>query len=152
MTAGSWADYFPFESGEDLKIEAEVLYFSLKGSGRVKRCSDSELALGISLPEQSILGKSIPAVEIYLALTYVEEGKSNSAVIVYNGRRKEDSALAIASDSAEQSRRIDPSIAIGGKTVGFSIVRTAERRAEVRDITGIDLPFELNLKIKPAYG
>ncbi len=150
MTTGSWADYFPFDSGQDLKIEAKVLLFSLKGTGRVRERSDNDLALEVSIPEQSILGKSIPAIEIVAAFSYRAEGAGNGAVIEYNGRRKQDEALAIVSDLDAKSRRFDPSIAIGGKTVGFSMVRTGDGKAEIREFTGLNLPFDLKLKIKTA--
>lgn len=150
MTTGSWEDYFPFDSGQDLKIEAKVLLFSLKGTGRVRERSDSELAIEVSIPEQSILGKSIPAIQIVAAFSYREEGPGNGAVIEYNGRRKQDENLAIQSDPAEKSRRFDPSIAIAGRTVGFSMVRTGDKKAEIHDVTGLNLPFDLKLKIKAA--
>ncbi|MEQ8650849.1 MAG: hypothetical protein RIC87_00150 [Kiloniellales bacterium] len=150
MTTGSWTDYFPFDSGQDLKIEAKVLLFSLKGTGRVRESTDSNLALDVSIPEQSILGKSIPAIEIEAAFTYRSEGAGNAAVIAYNGRKKQDEALVIQSSLSDKTRRLDPSIAIGGKTVGFSIVRTGEAKAEIRDVTGLDLPFDLKLKFKAA--
>lgn len=150
MTTGTWADYFPFESDEDLKIEARILMFSLKGGGKVIARSDSELNVAFSIPEQSILGKSIPAIDVAIQITYSGEGGGNAAVIEYNGKRKHDQALVIASNLKEGERRMDPSVAIGGKTVGFTMVRSGKRSAEVRDITGINLPFELKLKIKPA--
>ncbi len=150
MTQGSWKDYFPFESEEAVKIEAKILLFSLKGTGTVRRCSDSELDLTISIPEQSILGKSIPAIDASIAISYSEEGSANTAVIEYKGRRKEDKALAITSNPNEQCRRIEPSVAIGGKTIAFTLVRTGKRAAEIHDVTGLNLPFDLKLKIKPA--
>ena len=150
MTTGTWADYFPFESDEDLKIEAKILLFSLKGSGKVVERSDSELNVVFFIPEQSILGKSIPAIDVAVQISYSAEGGGNAAVIEYNGKRKRDQALAIASNPKQGERRLEPSVAIGGKTVGFTMVRSGKRSAEVRDITGINLPFELKLKIKPA--
>ncbi len=150
MSNGSWADYFPFDGGQELKIEAKVLLFSLKGTGKVRERTDNDLALEVAIPEQSILGKSIPAIDIVAAFTYRDEGSGNGAVIEYNGRRKEDKALAIQSDPAEKRRRFDPSIAIAGKTVGFSMVQTGKQTAEIRDVTGLNLPFDLKLKIKAA--
>ncbi len=150
MTTGTWADYFPFESDEDLKIEARILMFSLKGSGKVIARSDNELNIAFAIPEQSILGKPIPAIDVAIEIAYSGEGASNAAVIAYNGKRKRDQALAIASNLKEGERRMEPSVAIGGKTIGFTMARSGKRSAEVRDITGISLPFELKLKIKPA--
>ncbi len=148
MTAGVWDDFFPFPTGEELLVEAKILLFTLRGTGRVEARSDEELSLTLQIPEQSIMGQEVPTIDLELAFTYRQEGPGNPAVVTYNGKRKEDQSVTITSDMAEKRRHIEPSIAIGGKSIAWSIYRTGDRKAEIRDVTGLDLPFKLKILLK----
>lgn len=148
--AGAWNDYFPFAAGEELALEARILVFAIKGRATVTAASERELAFEVHVPEQSILGQQLPETRLSIAMTYRGEGTENAATIDLNGRRKEDEAVAMTSDSAEKRRRIAPSVAIGGKSIAFTLCKTGARAAEVREVSGIDLPFDLKIKVKPA--
>jgi len=147
---GRWEDFFPFDSGEALALEARILLFSLKGRAQVERRTAEDLAFQVEIPEQSILGQKIPETRLSVTLCYREEGGGNAASIDLNGRQKEDEAVAMTSDTVNQRRRVAPSVAIGGKTIAFTLCRTGARQAEVREITGLNLPFELKIKLEPA--
>ncbi|GAB5469774.1 MAG: hypothetical protein Kilf2KO_28040 [Rhodospirillales bacterium] len=150
MSDDQWRDYFPFETGEALAVEAKVLVFSLKGSGQVTLCEGKDLSLDVEIPAQSVLGKDIPEISLSVHLTHHEDGGENFAIITYKGREKIDNDVTMTSDLKKRERRVEPSIAIAGKTIGFTFCRSGDRRAEVRNITGLNLPFEIKIKIKPA--
>ncbi len=129
-------------------LEAKILLFTIRGNGHVVTRSEDQLSVDIQIPSQSIMGQEVPSIDLSLAFSYRQEGAGNPGVVEYNGKRKEDSSVTITSDLGDKRRHIDPSIAIGGKAIAFALCRTGDRKAEVRDVTGLDLPFKLKISLK----
>ncbi|MBC6406144.1 MAG: hypothetical protein GDA41_10585 [Rhodospirillales bacterium] len=151
MMVGTWEDCFPFAAGEKLNVEVKIMMLSpLKGKGSVLTRSDDMLSILFELSKQTILGQSIPQIDIFTVFTYREEGGGNIAVIEYNGLRKEDRDLKIVTDRANKSRRIEPSVKIAKHKIAFTLRCTGESKVEVQDIAGLGLPFDPKIRIRAA--
>ncbi|MEO1190398.1 MAG: hypothetical protein AAFY02_01470 [Pseudomonadota bacterium] len=150
MSDGTWSDYFPFETGQQLKLEAKILVFTLKGTAEVVSRSDDTLSLTVEIPEQKVVGRDIPEVSLAIAMTHKADGAENGATITYRNKERVDDKVTMSSDLAKWQRRVEPSIPIASKMLGFTLRRMGDQRGEIVDVTGLNLPFEIKLKLRPA--
>lgn len=148
-----WAHYFPFDAGQNLRVEARYLFLRLNGDGTVLARSAEDLELTFTLPETDLGITSIPETQARIRLTYRGEGHGNSLEADINGREIRDDNILIASEPERRHRQIDRRPEDPEATaLGFTLIRDHDQRATLSNLSGISskLPSGLEIRITPA--
>lgn len=146
----TWSTYFPFTSGTPLVLEAAMLLARAEGSGLVETASTDLIDFSFSFPEQRMLGFKIPETRGRLKIKHRQEGKGNFLELTINEDTIIDENVTILSRSDKRRRYIDPSIDLDGRDVSFRLRRRNARIAEISDIDGLPIDFNVRITISEA--
>ncbi len=155
----SWAHYFPFANGSELRAKLVVSSLSASGTTKVERREPRLLAFSISIPEQWLLWpfKKLPASNLQFEIEYKQEGMGNAAKVDGNfGAQKitfQDDNVSILSYPSSRRRRIDPSIDTSEGDLRFDLFHIRAggvSQVELRDIRGAELPSDAKIIVYSA--
>lgn len=144
-----WSDYFPFQTGTELELEASALFFSAEGTGNVINATDNRLELSFEIPKQSFFGFEFGA-KGSLIIDVKADGDNNYCKIDIDGKEYVDNNLRISKRPERHRITIDPSIDIADRDLNFKIRRKGSSRAEIADISGLPIPLAVKVVISRA--
>jgi len=125
-----WSHYFPFPAGASFEVDGPGPY---NGTGKALVNQADSLTFEIHMPARSLLGISLPKLDLTLDLTYRQEGNGNRAVIDFNGNTISDTNVKI--QSSGKSRTLIPSVPVPGHTLDKIVVEAEDDKSIDLDIT-----------------
>lgn len=142
-----WRAFFPFGAGETLRFQIAWMLVTLRGQARVEANEAGALALACHVPAQRVLGKPVPETAFAMRFEHRAEGAGNRAVLTLRGDLFEDPEAVIETTPA--GRRVSMARPGGGR-YGFTLVRRDARNAEMRALSGPNLPAGAKVLVSAA--